>query len=160
MYLASFQSVFLTVQLQAQGDPNELLPSAAKSLIEGMINTADDAGYTERVVKSALGSMYTGKNTSIVRPGHITTHPFVADSDTVGGALQIFILAMVLHPEVQRKAQDSIDSVCQGRLPDFSDYDHLPYVHAAIRESLRWWPVVMLSALVFLHRESKAKPAS
>lgn len=76
-------------------------------------------------------------------------HLLKAGSDTVGGALQIFILAMVLNPEVLQKAQKSIDSLCPGRLPDFSDYDRLPYVHAAIRESLRWCPVVMLSMFTF-----------
>lgn len=39
-----------------------LRPSAAKSLIEGMINSAEDANYTEKIVKSALGSMYAGKS--------------------------------------------------------------------------------------------------
>ena len=56
-----------------------------------------------------------------------------------------FILAMVRYPELQEKAQESIDRVCCGRLPDYSDYDALPYVHALVKESLRWNPVVCLS---------------
>ena len=56
-----------------------------------------------------------------------------------------FVLAMVLHPDTQRKAQKSIDRVCQGRLLDFSDYDRLPYVHAIVKECLRWNPVIALS---------------
>lgn len=32
----------------------------AKSLMEGMTNTAKDPAYMERVVKSAVGSMYIG----------------------------------------------------------------------------------------------------
>lgn len=51
---------------------------------------------------------------------------------------------MVLYPEVQIKAQLQIDSVCGGRLPDFSDYGSLPYVDAILREALRWHPVVHL----------------
>ena len=55
------------------------------------------------------------------------------------------MLAMTLNPEVQRIAQDSIDRVVHGRLPDFSDYDTLPYIYAVVLESLRWNPVVALS---------------
>ena len=54
---------------------------------------------------------------------------------------------MVLNPDIQRRAQASIDQVVQGRLPDFSEYDALPYVHALAQESLRWNPVVALSRL-------------
>lgn len=44
---------------------------------------------------------------------------------------------MTLNPDVQKKAQTSIDRVCQGRLPEFSDYDSLPYIHAVLKEVLR-----------------------
>lgn len=51
---------------------------------------------------------------------------------------------MVLHPRSQYEAQQSIDSVCKDRLPTFEDYDKLAYVHAIIKECLRWRPVVPL----------------
>lgn len=57
------------------------------------------------------------------------------------------MLAMVLYPDVQRSARESIDRVVQGRLPAFSDYDTLPYVHALVLECLRWNPVGSLSEL-------------
>lgn len=49
-----------------------------------------------------------------------------------------FILAMVLHPKPLLKAQAEIDHVCHDRLPNFEDYDSLPYVEAIYREVLRW----------------------
>lgn len=52
---------------------------------------------------------------------------------------------MVLYPDVQRKAQEHIDRVCQNRLPDFADYDALPYVHAVVKEALRWCPAFPIS---------------
>lgn len=64
--------------------------------------------------------------------------------------LQSFFLAMVLYPNVQRNAQQHIDRVCQGRLPEFSDYNSLPYVHAILKETLRWIPVVPLSKHGFI----------
>ena len=52
---------------------------------------------------------------------------------------------MMLYQEAQRKAQQEIDRVCQGRLPEFTDYDALPYVRAILKEILRWNPAVPLS---------------
>lgn len=59
--------------------------------------------------------------------------------------LHSFFLAMVLYPEVQRKAQAEIDAVVgKDRLPDFGDRPFLPYVSAILEEALRWHPVVPL----------------
>lgn len=53
-------------------------------------------------------------------------------------ALQWFILAMTLYPDVQRKAQAEIDSVVgHDRLPDFNDQPLLPYIDAMVKEVLR-----------------------
>jgi cytochrome P450 len=52
---------------------------------------------------------------------------------------------MVLFPEVQRKAQQEIDSVIGGdRLPTAEDRPRLPYVEALVAEVLRWQPVLPL----------------
>ncbi|KIJ68098.1 hypothetical protein HYDPIDRAFT_25543 [Hydnomerulius pinastri MD-312] len=70
---------------------------------------------------------------------------FGAASDTTAFSLQIFVLAMVLFPEAQRKAQKEIDAVVgHNRLPNFDDRPSLPYVEAVMRESLRWHPVAPL----------------
>lgn len=46
---------------------------------------------------------------------------------------------MVMHPEVQAKAQDEIDTIIgPGRLPVFGDEDSLPYLSAVVKECLRW----------------------
>ncbi|KAN0078124.1 Cytochrome P450 [Tylopilus felleus] len=56
--------------------------------------------------------------------------------------LRVFILAMVLFPEAQRRAQREIDAVVgSDRLPSFSDRPSLPFVEAVLRETLRWHPV-------------------
>lgn len=52
---------------------------------------------------------------------------------------------MVLHPDIRRRAQASIDAVCGDRLPDFSDDEALPYIHAIVLECMRWNPVVNVS---------------
>ena len=48
-------------------------------------------------------------------------------------------------PDVQKKAQEEIDSVVGvDRLPTYGDREHLPYVHALVTEVLRWHNVAPL----------------
>ena len=57
--------------------------------------------------------------------------------------LSSFILFMVKHPEVQKKAQEEIRRVIgQDRLPTFEDRDSLPYVESILIEVLRLRPPV------------------
>ncbi|KAG6811137.1 hypothetical protein H0H92_008833 [Tricholoma furcatifolium] len=72
-------------------------------------------------VKLAASSMYGG------------------GADTTVSAEYAFFLAMVLFPEVQKKAQAEIDAVIgTDRLPTMADRPHLPYVNALVTEVLRW----------------------
>ncbi|KAF8717348.1 Cytochrome p-450, partial [Rhizoctonia solani] len=58
-----------------------------------------------------------------------------------------FVLAMVLHPEVQAKVQQEIDTaVGSNRLPTFSDRPNLPYLERVLLEVLRWRPGIPLGA--------------
>ncbi|KAG2367962.1 cytochrome P450 [Suillus spraguei] len=68
---------------------------------------------------------------------------FTAAYDTTVSTLLVFLLAMILNPEVQTKAHAEIDRVVgKDRLPDFNDRSALPYVEAILRETLRWHPVI------------------
>ncbi|KAG6330134.1 hypothetical protein ID866_8953 [Astraeus odoratus] len=70
---------------------------------------------------------------------------FLAGSETTTSVLLVFLLAMVLHPEVQVRAQKEIDQVVgQDRLPNFNDKENLPYIEAICLETLRWVPVLPL----------------
>jgi hypothetical protein len=65
--------------------------------------------------------------------------------------LGTFILGMILYPDVQRRAQASIDAVVgNSRLPCFSDKDAIPYVDALVYETLRWNPVAPLGTAINL----------
>ncbi|OAX34805.1 cytochrome P450 [Rhizopogon vinicolor AM-OR11-026] len=67
----------------------------------------------------------------------------ILGSAQTSGTILVFLLAMILHPEVQAKAQADIDRVVgKDRLPDFNDRPTLPYVEAVLRETLRWHPVL------------------
>jgi cytochrome P450 len=55
-------------------------------------------------------------------------------------------LAMVAHPEVQKRAHAELDSVVgRSRIPTFSDVPNLPYIQAMVKEVLRWRPVLPFS---------------
>ncbi len=52
------------------------------------------------------------------------------------------MLAFLLYPEVQAKAQAELDAVVgPTRLPNFDDRPQLPYLEAILSEALRWNPV-------------------
>ncbi|KAH9918271.1 cytochrome P450 [Fomitopsis serialis] len=56
-----------------------------------------------------------------------------------------FYLLMARHPDKQKRAQQEIDSLLEGRrLPKISDRESLPYVRALIQEVMRWHVVVPL----------------
>jgi len=66
-------------------------------------------------------------------------------SDTSASTLSSWVQAMVLYPEVQKKAQAEIDSVVgEKRLPTWSDHDNMPYVATLVKEAMRWRPTAPL----------------
>ncbi|KDN35143.1 hypothetical protein RSAG8_11831, partial [Rhizoctonia solani AG-8 WAC10335] len=69
-----------------------------------------------------------------------------ASIETTVNTLMMFFLAMVLYPEVQKKAQKELDSVIgNARLPTFEDRADLGYIEKIIQELLRWHPVAALA---------------
>ncbi|TFY76222.1 hypothetical protein EWM64_g7790 [Hericium alpestre] len=69
----------------------------------------------------------------------VTGSVYTAGAETTSTAVNSAILALVLHPDVQWRAQAEIDSVIgRDRLPDFDDRASMPYVDAVCREVIRW----------------------
>ncbi|OCH91450.1 cytochrome P450 [Obba rivulosa] len=82
----------------------------------------------EEISKSVCGAAYAG------------------GSHTTVSTMLTFFLAMVLYPDVQRKAQLELEAVVGStRLPDFSDKEDLPYINALCMECLRWQPASPLA---------------
>ncbi|KAB5591583.1 Transcription elongation regulator 1 [Ceratobasidium theobromae] len=72
---------------------------------------------------------------------------FAAGTDTLQTAntLTVFLMAMLLFPDTQRKAQNEIDQVIgPDRLPEMSDLPRLPYLANLVQELLRWQPILPL----------------
>lgn len=71
------------------------------------------------------------------------THSHALQTHSV---LLVFIQAIVLNPEVQKRAQAEIDRVVgYERLPDFDDRTTMSYIGAVSRETLRFYSIVPLS---------------
>ncbi|KAI0770513.1 cytochrome P450 [Fomes fomentarius] len=104
------------------------IPSIASGLLEDISHLeGDQASAKETASKSTLTLIYAG--------GVDSTHT----------SLCSFFVAMSLHPEVQKKAQEELDRVVgPTRLPKYADRKNLPYVNAIVKETLRWHVVVPL----------------
>ncbi|KAF9263088.1 cytochrome P450 [Marasmius fiardii PR-910] len=67
---------------------------------------------------------------------------FAGGADTTVSSLYSVILALVLNPEVQSRAQAEIDEVVgRDRLPSLRDRGSLPYLKALVTEAMRWHSV-------------------
>ncbi|KAH7131836.1 cytochrome P450 [Dendryphion nanum] len=69
-----------------------------------------------------------------------------AGTDTTANELIGFVQAMVLFPEVQKKAQAELETVVGQRMPTIEDLDSLPYVRYCVKETLRWMPTAIMGA--------------
>lgn len=71
-----------------------------------------------------------------------------AGSDTTSSTLYAFVQAMLVFPEVQKRAHEEIDRVIgPDRMPTMEDDTDLPYIRACMKESLRWMPTTILGAV-------------
>ena len=92
----------------------------------------DDADkITEDDIKGAASTMYA------------------AGADTMLSTLVIFVLCMVLNPDVQKRARQELDRVIgRDRLPSLSDRGKLPCIGRIFHETVRQ---VQLCDLVFVN---------
>ncbi|EIW81195.1 CyP450 monooxygenase [Coniophora puteana RWD-64-598 SS2] len=105
--------------------------TASRSMVSDLLTEVDEKQLTpemERAMKAMASTV------------------FLAGFDTSSSFMFTFILAMRMHPDVQRRAQAEMDAVLGGgRLPTFEDRPSLPYIEAIIREVLRWQIILPLS---------------
>ncbi|PBK75825.1 cytochrome P450 [Armillaria solidipes] len=106
---------------------------AASSLVSVNLAKMNDISVSERMTH-----LEVTRNTAAVA--------FSAGADTTVSVVLSTILAFLLYPEVQAKAQAELDAIIgSNRLPNFDDRPQLPYIEAILLEALRWNPVVPMS---------------
>ncbi|KAI0331701.1 cytochrome P450 [Cubamyces sp. BRFM 1775] len=95
-------------------------PSVLIELFDKLQN-AKTSGREQEFVKGVLGSLFT------------------AGADTTSSAFYAFFCALIMYPEVQKRAQEELDAVVgPDRLPELTDRPSLTYINAIIKEVLRW----------------------
>ncbi|KAI0289331.1 cytochrome P450 [Russula brevipes] len=105
---------------------------AHDGLIEAETLSGPEREAHEKAIAETLGTMLRH------------TDGFPSVSQTVA-SLMTLVLAVLLQPEVQRRAQEEIDSVTRReRFPTFEDRPKLPFVGALCKEVLRWRPAAPL----------------
>ncbi|OBZ67814.1 O-methylsterigmatocystin oxidoreductase [Grifola frondosa] len=133
-------------------------------MVYGIELAEDDTEYTH-MIESALEGLQKNEGTASPSIAHelfekkplLEGDPALQEEDVAKNAVGVawsrhyilcyamVLLAMLSHPEVQRKAQAELDAVVgPDRLPDFGDRDSLPYVNAIALECFRWQPVAPL----------------
>ncbi|EXJ58361.1 hypothetical protein A1O7_05786 [Cladophialophora yegresii CBS 114405] len=72
-----------------------------------------------------------------------------AGSDTTRNQINVMLAAAAKYPAWVANAQKQLDEVCghAARLPTFDDWDRLPYIVAAVKETLRWRPNMTASGV-------------
>ena len=64
--------------------------------------------------------------------------------------MSALFLALILFPDVQKRAQAELDSVIsRERLPTYDDKPRLPYIEAMSKELLRWHMVTPMGLTAF-----------
>ncbi|EEB93789.1 hypothetical protein MPER_07513, partial [Moniliophthora perniciosa FA553] len=112
--------------------------TASPSFVSNLLSDLD-LKSKEKIVDSEV----IAKETETIR--NCAGLAYAAGTESTVSSLSSFMLAMILHPEVQDKARAELDSVVgSGRLPDFTDRGSLPYIDALVLEVLRWNPVAPL----------------
>ncbi|KAG2155266.1 cytochrome P450 [Suillus bovinus] len=70
---------------------------------------------------------------------------YVGGIDTSTSTLHVFLMAMLLYPDVQARARAEINEVVMhDKMPTIDDRPSLPYLDAVLREVLRWYPPIPL----------------
>jgi hypothetical protein len=75
---------------------------------------------------------------SSVHRGRGLKYYVLAGSETTKSSLLTFFLAMVLHPNTQRKLQTELEMAFEGRLPELDELEDLPYLRAVVYEVYRY----------------------
>ncbi|KAF9462161.1 cytochrome P450 [Collybia nuda] len=104
------------------------VPCFVSQNLERLKNKISSDSLGEEIIKNCAGIAY------------------LAGSDTTVSVILTWMLAMVLHPAIQARAQAELEKVVgTSRMPDFEDQPSLPYINAMLSETLRWNPVTPLA---------------
>ncbi|KAH8810189.1 cytochrome P450 [Flagelloscypha sp. PMI_526] len=105
------------------------------------VQTKKAAGQAqESIASNYLESFAEGSNP--LDDAWIMASIFGGANETTVLTLTWFIKAMIRYPHIQAEAHKHLDGVVgRERTPESTDLVHLPYLHAIVKETLRWSPM-------------------
>ncbi|PPQ72452.1 hypothetical protein CVT24_003118 [Panaeolus cyanescens] len=119
--------------------------TAIPSLMADFLEKKQTVGATaaeEKVLLDIANTVYAG----IIPPNNLKL--VITHTNRLHYSTKTLIYQLMMHPEIQVKAQAEIDRVLgsPARLPTFEDRPSLPYIEAMYREVLRWCPPLPIGA--------------
>jgi hypothetical protein len=129
-------------------------PSLTATLLEEAYARAEDheiEANEEELICNLAGILYAGGADSVSQAFRVSCLAVPRSVPIqIASTLEIFLLAMIFHPDAQLTAHNELDAVVgSNRLVSFEDRSNLPYVEALCKELLRWHP---LAPTAFPHR--------
>ncbi|KAB0792396.1 hypothetical protein PPYR_14355 [Photinus pyralis] len=104
--------------------------------VEVLRDTASNRGVIHAYL-AKLNSGHSGSSFSEEQLLAICLDLVVAGYDSICNTLKFAFLYLILHPDIQQKAQEEIDTVLQGRPPTIEEKPHLSYVEGIVLETIR-----------------------
>ncbi|GJJ11035.1 hypothetical protein Clacol_005266 [Clathrus columnatus] len=120
-------------------------PSMVSALIETFENDPNRPDDYEDLIKHVPGVAYIAAVDTVSAQNEKPSLSLILYTKSNGILLQFFHM-MLLHPEVQKRAQEELEEVVgPGALPSFKDFGKLKYVRAIFLELLRCNTVVPIA---------------
>ncbi|KAJ7046191.1 cytochrome P450 [Mycena alexandri] len=133
-------TVFHTIAKKGKALADSLLMDPYGQVQAEMANGTACSSVASRFLSADQDGTVSETEKEVLR--NVCGNAYLGGADTIVCSLYSFVIAMALYPDVQKKAQISLDAVLEGgRLPEFEDFLELPYLSAVINEVLRWHPV-------------------
>jgi len=126
--------------------PDNIRARRARQIFDDLITRCIAKQEEEDSPKNLLGLLMQAKDpeTGEGLPRDILYNEILAlvfaGHETTTLALTWTLYLLARHPEVHGKLMEELDGVLEGRTPNASDMDKLPYLSAILHESLRLYP--------------------
>ncbi|KAJ7320732.1 cytochrome P450 [Mycena albidolilacea] len=125
-------------------DLKQLIAESSRVIRSTMDDLQAPPSFCSKILKNVKSEDYT-ETKALVDFASISM--YAGAVDTTIASLDTFLVAMMLYPDTQLRAQTEIDSVLgSGRLPTHADRSSLPYVEAILIEILRWNPPIPMTS--------------